>query len=198
MNKQPEVTAATKQKLIDAFWSLYEVKRIEKISIREITDRAGYNRGTFYVYFKDVYDLLEQLELAIIPRKENFEHAIISLNKNSSQAFKAMIEICNKNANYYNVLLGKHGDPNFYNEMKQITKSMFCDYLKCHDLYTESIELEYYIEYTISAMIGIIIHWFQSNKQISLEQFTEIHSKILTTRLDELLHLKNDTFPGAE
>lgn len=198
MNKQPEVTAATKQKLIDAFWSLYEVKRIEKISIKEITDIAGYNRGTFYVYFMDVYDLLEQLELSILPRKEDFEHAISSLNHNSSEAFMAMIEICNKNAKYYNVLLGKHGDPNFYSEMKQTTKNMFCDYLKRCNLYNESIELEYFIEYTISAMIGIIIYWFQSNKQISLEQFTEIHSRILTTRLDELLHLKDDTSSGAQ
>lgn len=198
MNKQPEVTTATKQKLIDAFWSLYEVKRIEKISIREITDRAGYNRGTFYVYFKDVYDLLEQLELSIIPHKEDFEHAISSLNQNSSQAFMAMIEICNKNAKYYNVLLGKHGDPNFYSEIKQTIKNMFCNYLMRYELYNESIESEYYIEYTVSAMIGIIIYWFQSNKRISLEQFTEIHSKILTTRLDELLHLKDNIFSGAK
>ncbi len=191
MNKQPEVTAATKQKLVDAFWSLYEVKRIEKISIKEITDRAGYNRGTFYVYFTDVYDLLEQLEQSVIPRKDDFEHAISSLSKNSNQAFMAMIEICNKNAKYYNILLGKHGDPNFYIEVKETIKKMFCDYLKRYNLYSESIESDYYIEYTISAMVGIIIYWFQSNRQISLEQFTEIHSKILTTSLVELLHLKS-------
>lgn len=187
MNKQPEVTAATKQKLIDAFWSLYKVRRIEKISIKEITDRAGYNRGTFYVYFKDVYDLLEQLERSILPDKKDFECAIGSLNQNSSKAFLTMIEICNKNAGYYNVLLGEHGDPYFYSKIKQIIKDMFCDYLKCNDLYNESIETEYYIEYTISAMIGMMIYWFQSNKQVSLEQFSEIHSRILTTRLADLL-----------
>jgi len=47
MNKQPMVTAQTKQNLIDAFWSLYCEKRIEKITIKEIAQRAGYNEEPF-------------------------------------------------------------------------------------------------------------------------------------------------------
>jgi AcrR family transcriptional regulator len=61
MNRQPEITAQTRQNLIDAFWSLYCEKRIEKITVKEITIKAGYNRGTFYEYFVDVYDVFETI-----------------------------------------------------------------------------------------------------------------------------------------
>ena len=54
MGKKPLQSAATRQKLIDAFWELYTVKGIEQISVKEITDSAGCNRGTFYLHFKDV------------------------------------------------------------------------------------------------------------------------------------------------
>ncbi len=37
MKKQPEITAATKQKIIDSFWELYKEKSIDKISVGEIT-----------------------------------------------------------------------------------------------------------------------------------------------------------------
>lgn len=57
MKKQPQITEQTKACLREAFWTLYTKKPIEKISIKEITDLAGYNRGTFYLYYKDVYDL---------------------------------------------------------------------------------------------------------------------------------------------
>lgn len=60
MRKQPEVTEQTKTNLRTAFWELYKEKPIEKITIKEITDAAGYNRGTFYLYYKDVYDLFTQ------------------------------------------------------------------------------------------------------------------------------------------
>lgn len=71
MKKQPDITSSqTRQNLIDAFWSLYCEKRIEKITVKEITQKAGYNRGTFYEYFTDVYDMLEQIEQSLIPTIE--------------------------------------------------------------------------------------------------------------------------------
>ena len=62
MKKQPQITEQTKANLRSAFWTLYTRKPIEKISIKEITDLAGYNRGTFYLYYNDVYDLFSQIE----------------------------------------------------------------------------------------------------------------------------------------
>ena len=67
-NKQPEITAQTKRNLQDAFWALYAEKPIAKISIKEITDRAGYNRGTFYLYYKDVYDILGRIEQELLEK----------------------------------------------------------------------------------------------------------------------------------
>jgi AcrR family transcriptional regulator len=66
MKKQPHITEQTKNNLRIAFWSLYAQKPIEKISIKEITELAGYNRGTFYLYYNDVYDLLHQIEEEIL------------------------------------------------------------------------------------------------------------------------------------
>ena len=51
---------------MDAFWTLYKEKAIEKISIAEITRITGNNRGTFYHYFKDVYAVLEQIEADLL------------------------------------------------------------------------------------------------------------------------------------
>lgn len=66
MQKREELTQLTKQNLREAFWSLYIQKPIEKITVKEITDIAGYNRGTFYLYYKDTYDLLAQIEQELL------------------------------------------------------------------------------------------------------------------------------------
>ena len=66
MKRQPQVTEQTRANLMQAFWELYLEKPIEKITIREITDRAGYNRATFYLYYHDVYDLFEQIEEGVL------------------------------------------------------------------------------------------------------------------------------------
>ena len=51
MKKQPELTAQTKENLMEAFWQIYCEKRIEKVTVKEITAKAGYNRSTFYRVF---------------------------------------------------------------------------------------------------------------------------------------------------
>ena len=62
MKKQPQITEQTKLALKTAFWELYTQKPLEKITIKDITDTAGYNRGTFYLYYKDVYDIFTQVK----------------------------------------------------------------------------------------------------------------------------------------
>lgn len=50
---------ATNQILADSFKELVLTEPIEKITIKEITDKAGVIRPTFYNHFQDKYELLE-------------------------------------------------------------------------------------------------------------------------------------------
>lgn len=38
------------------------VKPSKSISVRELAERADINRGTFYIHYQDVNDLLQRLE----------------------------------------------------------------------------------------------------------------------------------------
>ncbi len=50
-------------------------KPLKSITVRELTELADLNRGTFYLHFKDVYDLAEQIENGIFDR---FKRKIIA------------------------------------------------------------------------------------------------------------------------
>ena len=56
MKKQPQQTAQTRKKLMDSFWKLYCDDGIDRVTVGAVAKDAGYNRGTFYEYFTDVYD----------------------------------------------------------------------------------------------------------------------------------------------
>ena len=58
--KRPDVTGMTRQNLMDAYWDLYTTTQLSKLTVKMVTDRAGYNRGTFYAYFTDLKELQEQ------------------------------------------------------------------------------------------------------------------------------------------
>ena len=55
------------ERIRQAFWDLLQEKPLEDISIGEVTKRAHCNRGTFYYYFTDKYDLLERVVHECLP-----------------------------------------------------------------------------------------------------------------------------------
>lgn len=52
----------TKRTIQDAFVTLYQTQGLERITVSKISKQANINRGTFYRYYLDVSDLLEQME----------------------------------------------------------------------------------------------------------------------------------------
>ena len=52
----------TKRLLRQGLTELLKEKSIKKITVRELSDRVDINRGTFYLHYKDIYDLVEQIE----------------------------------------------------------------------------------------------------------------------------------------
>ena len=49
----------TKKALAESLKKLLSKNKLNKITIKEITEDCGVNRQTFYYHFKDIYDLLE-------------------------------------------------------------------------------------------------------------------------------------------
>lgn len=52
----------TRMRLQQAMLELLKEKDARSITVRELTQRADVNRGTFYAHYKDVFDLLDQME----------------------------------------------------------------------------------------------------------------------------------------
>jgi len=168
MNRNPDRTEETRQNLIDAFWSLYCRKGIERISVTEVAEKAGYNRGTFYEYFRDIYGLLEYLELSLLPgTPEELPPMGGTLIAGAGHPLDPFIKMYERNRRYFVVLLGEHGDPAFQARIKRHMRPMLQSMLPAGTKAGE-FEIEFTIEFVLSAMIGVLSHWFsKEHKQPS-------------------------------
>jgi AcrR family transcriptional regulator len=55
-------TLYTRSVIKDSLYELLEQKPLSKVTVKELCHNADINRSTFYSHYKDVYDLVEQLE----------------------------------------------------------------------------------------------------------------------------------------
>jgi AcrR family transcriptional regulator len=160
MNKQPELTEQTRANLLEAFWSLYSVKRLDQITVKEIAAKAGYNRGTFYVYFRDLYHCLEEIERAALPRLEELPPMPGTLDL-TPEFFDSFIRLYKEKFSYYDVLLGERGEPGFQRKLIDSIKSTVIKAIKASDK-NEKAELDFMLEYIVSGMIGVMRYYFHS------------------------------------
>ena len=56
----------TRRNIVNAFLALRSEKPLEKITIRELAEKAPIHKATFYLHYHDIYELSESLEKEVI------------------------------------------------------------------------------------------------------------------------------------
>ncbi len=89
-------TQKTQKAIINAFIALRAKKPLNKISVTELAREAMISKATFYLHYKDIYDLSEQLQdklvldiLAEIPHPERMYTDPASYSRGMMDAFNA-------------------------------------------------------------------------------------------------------------
>ncbi len=171
MNKRPEITARTRQKLTDAFWQLYREKDVPEIRITDITDLAGYHRGTFYEYFTDIYDLLDQEELALTAQLKSSRDA---MHADSSLLFSQIIQFYQASGERVSLLF-RHGNMSFVRRMKETLYPMF---LSANNLEDSGKSAVIY-EFGINGLLMSFDYWYSHQDRMSLQEFISVLQGII-------------------
>ncbi len=177
MNKQPEITEQTKANLLTAFWALFAEKRIDQITVKEITAKAGYNRGTFYEYFTDTSQCLEHIERMSLPRFDELP-PLPDGQAPTPLFIESFIKLYQEKFNYYDVLLGDRGDPSFQRKLIDSIKAAIVDTARLPAA-IEAVELDLMLEYVLSGMIGIMRYYFHTRPKGSQAEMLAIMYRIM-------------------
>ena len=60
--KEDRRVRRTKKLLTHGLIQLMKEKQVQDITVRELADLVDVNRGTFYLYYRDIFDMLDSIE----------------------------------------------------------------------------------------------------------------------------------------
>lgn len=173
MRKRPEQTERTKADLQQAFWRLYQEAPVEKISVGQVCAKAGYNRGTFYLHFANIYDLLESIEEQLLSGtaacvKRCMQRLGSKPGKITCLAALADV-ICfyEQNRTYLVVLLGPRGDARFIVQLKDRLKPLWREYVVPKEAGRSEAEIDLILEYALSGSLFMISRWLENPGSVS-------------------------------
>ena len=172
----------TRRQLRECLITLLKEKKVQDITVRELTDMADLNRGTFYLHYKDVFDLLEKTEAEL---QEDFnqlvcKHDAVDLKQRPSVVFNEIYSLVYDNADLIEILLGENGDLNFVNRLKQLIRE------KCLKDWMEvfrsgnAAAFDAFFSFIVSGCIGLVQYWLQTGLKETPEQMAKLTEHIIT------------------
>ncbi len=183
MKKQPMITERTRQNFVDAFWSLAEERPLNRITVGAVTNRAGYNRSTFYEYFPDMPALLKFVEQDILEQcRRNIRKIAPQIQAGSDSSLFAPV-FSDMNEKMYR-LLGPEGDPGFFLQLKDELIPPMVDTLR---LPRDLPHFDYVLSFAYSAAIGLLQYWHQKEKDLSTDEIYHLVHTLMFTGIQGYL-----------
>lgn len=180
MAKRTQITEQTRNNLREAFWTLYRDHPVSRITVKAVTDLAGYNRATFYLYYSDVYQLLEEEENRLLEEIQSFFEKISEPDEYAFfQQIGPMLRVLRNNNQHTAVLLSDHGDPAFVARLKELLWPFIQKFFlgnETQNPYVTDIMKEYYL----SGIIGAIRKWLE-NPVIGMDEVVGILIALIGT-----------------
>ena len=115
IKKEDRRVRRTKKLLTQALTELMQQKQIKDITVTELTEKADMNRGTFYLYYRDVFDMVEKIEDDMFSALDR----IIALHSADVAEYQTrpiltdLFTLIEENQEMCRVLLSANGDMNF-------------------------------------------------------------------------------------
>lgn len=150
----------TKTVIYDTFLELLSQKPFDKITVKDIVEACSINRNTFYYYYSDIYDLLEE-----IFKKEL--NAMIENHKNGGswvEGFIKMTSVAYTHKKVINNICSSRSFDYFENYMFKSCKYILIDLVAFHaeGMNVPDDDIEFIASYNEYALIGILSEWFRT------------------------------------
>lgn len=183
IRKQDQRSRVTRQMIEQAFLLLLDKKPVSAITVKELSELAQINRGTFYLHYLDIYDLLEKMEADILDELQAMlgEYSVITLEAktDSPDTFATgLFHFFEKNRQLCSILLGENGDKSFIDKIiRMFHEQSIEEYMRLFDnTGREQADMFYY--FIAHGFIGLLQFGLRAETTIPLQKIAESAEKI--------------------
>ncbi|MBR5636766.1 MAG: TetR/AcrR family transcriptional regulator C-terminal domain-containing protein [Pseudobutyrivibrio sp.] len=173
--------------LAESLKELAATKPIEKITIREITDKAGVIRPTFYNHFQDKYELLEWIT---INELFNPVEPLLS-NGMLKEAVTYILTKMEKEKDFYKRAIALEGQNSFNEILNRCIAGAVQKYLDVESLAKVAnypwLKEELVAEFLAHSISWVTIQWIEKGMRVPVEELTDVYVKIFHSPIIEVV-----------
>ncbi len=196
MNRRPELNERplnrherrklrTQGKLKDATLSLVLNKGFDEVTIQDIVDLADLGRGTFYVHYHDLQDILWDII------QDGLQESMLAGHTRSAEGaypagylgYLITFETASKNRDLYRVMLGGKGSALITQRVADYLAGAIQESIESHQFMQDSdYPPDIIAQYVVGALMRMVLWWLETPntytpKQMADMVYTLIHDE---------------------
>ena len=181
LKKEDRRVRRTKKLLTQALTELLQKKQINEITVKELTDLADMNRGTFYLYYRDIFDMLEKIEAELFQKLDTIaqSHEHGELTQQVKPILLDLFHFISENQEMCRVLLSPNGDMNFLHRLYEAIRERSLEIWKDQMGSLGEKEFDYRYSFVIFGCAGMIRAWVNRSCQETDMQMAELADRMI-------------------
>lgn len=170
----------TKHAIFKAFVELLNEKDVNQITITDIAKKANINRKTFYNYYSDAYEVMEEIENLTVEAFINNIGTVEFTNMADflTEIFIKFTETVNKDLEFFNLLFKTNNRSFLIVKIVEALKKYVQKRIE------ESNELdmrrfEVVSNFYLSGVLSVYMNWFMNNYDQSIEEISALLTELV-------------------
>ena len=171
----------TEKAIREAFLSLLKEKDLNQITVSEISKRTDLGRGTFYLHYRDVYDLYDHVENELYRELEQiFVNAYPSNEpQNLMNLTEGITKFIYENRDVFLILVRLEGSAKTISKLKSFfSKIILQESVKLSGSDNADYDVVETI-FTVSGVVGVLEEWLNNGIALPQEQVASMLHRIL-------------------
>ena len=159
---------------------LMKEKPVNLISVRELSDLCDINRGTFYLHYHDVFDMVDQIEQELFSDIEKIikKYGAVSGERLLSM-LKELFSFFDENRDICSAILGKYGNTSFVRRVTVMAREIYLNmWRRASSEDVKHVERRFW--FMVSGAMGIIQDWLSDSSPESPDEIAELTCQMVS------------------
>ena len=171
----------TKRRIREALMALVMEKPVEKITIKELAERADIDRKTFYLHYGSIGEVLSEMQAELLEKLENVisGYDLFQPDFDALALFREINGVILESSDFYRRMLIMDRYSFFYDKLKESMKTYLNDKYgdNLENTSVSRVKLDLYLEYVTTGVMALYVLWLR-HQEFDLDEVAQAASEI--------------------
>lgn len=172
----------TKHIITQGFFALLKENPVRKITVTKICEVSKVNRTTFYKYYLDVWDLLDQIEAGLADEMNTFIESAVK--DDSRKSIAHILKAIRANGDKYLLLTSDNGDRNYIENILKTWYNNNSEILDCTLPKLDHVKRAWLYDFITQGDTKVVIDWIEGGMVESEDAVADFIYKLNHSLID--------------